>query len=154
MFRRDSETGKFVDHVLVDFQITRYGNLCLDLQYYIFSSVRPSVRSEKLQDLLKIYLKTLNETSDALESPMNLPFEQLFINFRRKTTFGLYSSMMIRMRNALQHQITVDLKLTQEEAGSPEIIRKWKDEHLSNWQKFADDMIQLAEQYKKLILTE
>lgn len=74
MFRVDATTKELLDHVMIDLQLTRYGNLCLDLHYYLFLSVKPEVRRTCLQELLKIYLDTLNFTSQALGHPMNLSY--------------------------------------------------------------------------------
>lgn len=82
MFQKDKETGKLTSQVMIDFQLTRYGSPSLDLHYYIFSSVQPAVRKDKMQDMLKIYLEIFNSTCESLGYPMGVSFSViiLFVN--------------------------------------------------------------------------
>lgn len=90
MFQKDKETGKITGQVLVDFQVTRFANPCVELQYFIFSSVQPVVRREQLQDLLKIYLDTLNKTCESLGHPLNLSFEVILDLIVQSSRFSDY----------------------------------------------------------------
>lgn len=72
MFTKDEKTGKLSDLIMFDFQITRYGSPCLDLNYYLFSSVQKNVRRERLHDLLIIYLNAFKKTSKDLNCPTDI----------------------------------------------------------------------------------
>lgn len=75
MFRKDLDTGKNIDHVMIDLQVTRYGSLCLDLQCYLCFSLDPSVRRQRLHELLQAYLDTLKITSQNLGNPTEITFD-------------------------------------------------------------------------------
>lgn len=74
MFRKD-KSGKLIDHVPLDFQVTRYSSPCVDLGYYLYTTVKPEVRRERLQEMLTLYLDVLNKTTSDLGCPMELSFE-------------------------------------------------------------------------------
>lgn len=74
MFKKDRQTGAFTGHIMIDFQVTRYGSPCLDLIYYFYTSVKPSVRRVRLVDLLKIYLDVFKITSNELGYHTSLSF--------------------------------------------------------------------------------
>lgn len=54
LFKYD-ENGKVLHAKLVDFQLSRYGSPTTDLLYFLFSSPRPEVLTERFFDLIKVY---------------------------------------------------------------------------------------------------
>lgn len=81
MMFQSNGLGEIAAQKIIDFQLTRFGSLNLDLQYCIFSSVRPVVRRAKLQDMLAIYFNTFNKACEDLGYPADLSFEVQFIVF-------------------------------------------------------------------------
>lgn len=75
MFRKDPETGKVTDHILIDLQVTRYGSPCLDIHCYLSGTIPTSLRREKLHELLQFYLKEFTKTLAALNCPIDVTYE-------------------------------------------------------------------------------
>lgn len=74
MFLKDKHTNKIKHHVLIDFQVTQYKSFALDLGFYLFSSVQPKVRQNHLQELLMLYMETVNTVTMNLGYPTNWTF--------------------------------------------------------------------------------
>lgn len=84
MFQKDKETGEVTKQIMIDFQVTRYGNPCLDLHYYIFSSVQQAVRVSRIKDILKIYLDTFNNVCESLGYPIGVSFQVKIVHSQNK----------------------------------------------------------------------
>ncbi|XP_046686560.1 uncharacterized protein LOC124372229, partial [Homalodisca vitripennis] len=62
---------------LVDFQYPRYSSPAVDLIYFIWTSADEGVRETKQEELLDIYLQTLNSTLEELGCQERLTAEEL-----------------------------------------------------------------------------
>ncbi|CAL8123628.1 unnamed protein product [Orchesella dallaii] len=90
MFKRDPDTNKVSDHIAIDLQVTRYNSPALDLTYFLYTSVKSEVRRSHMQELLTLYLETLQKTALDLGFPIDFTYDDLFLAFRKKLDYGFY----------------------------------------------------------------
>ncbi|XP_057334053.1 uncharacterized protein LOC130673134 [Microplitis mediator] len=62
MMIKYDEQGNIVDHVFVDFQMSRYGTPAIDLQYFFNTSVSEKVLNEHKASLMEHYQEVLSTT--------------------------------------------------------------------------------------------
>lgn len=74
MFRKDPDGNKVIEQKIIDFQLVSCASPCVDLAYFLFTSVKPNVRRdrEQLRQLLQAYLDALKVTAIKLEHPIDL----------------------------------------------------------------------------------
>lgn len=65
MFKYNN-SEEVTDVKLIDYQLGRYVSPVIDLLYFIWTSTNEDVRSNRVKDLLDIYLRTLNQTLEQL----------------------------------------------------------------------------------------
>lgn len=82
MFKYDRD-GNIVDFRLVDFQVCRYASPVPDLLYFLFSSANQEVREKRMDEVLAVYLETLNSTLESLDCEERLTKEQLDAEVKR-----------------------------------------------------------------------
>uniref|UniRef100_A0A1B6C5Y9 CHK kinase-like domain-containing protein n=1 Tax=Clastoptera arizonana TaxID=38151 RepID=A0A1B6C5Y9_9HEMI len=88
------ENNKVVSAKLVDFQFCRFGSPALDLQNFIVYSVNDDVRTNKLGDLLMVYVDSLNmilSRVGCVEETLSL--EDLHLQLKETDFFGLIVSI-------------------------------------------------------------
>ncbi|CAH1392392.1 unnamed protein product [Nezara viridula] len=61
MFKHDWE-GRPVEMRFVDFQVPHYNSPCMDVTYFLYSSVNPSVRHQNLNSLIELYHESLTSS--------------------------------------------------------------------------------------------
>ncbi|CAL8110271.1 unnamed protein product [Orchesella dallaii] len=91
----DEVPKKPVKVTIVDWQVNREACPTIDLVYFLFCSVRTSIKIPHLDDLLKVYHDAFLRYCNALEvSPLKgFSFETLKRRFRRAQHFGILVSM-------------------------------------------------------------
>jgi predicted GNAT family acetyltransferase len=90
MFHYCPETGKPDQVRFVDFQLTRYSTLVLDLQYFIHTSASEQERSEYTEHLLQVYHTELQDTLRKRGCDHHIyTFEQLKTEYKDRSFFGL-----------------------------------------------------------------
>ncbi|KAG8277903.1 hypothetical protein J6590_031950 [Homalodisca vitripennis] len=77
MLFKYNSSGTPVAVKLVDFQYPRYSSPAVDLIYFIWTSADEGVRETKQEELLDIYLQTLNSTLEELGCQERLTAEEL-----------------------------------------------------------------------------
>ncbi|KAK7872616.1 hypothetical protein R5R35_001953 [Gryllus longicercus] len=88
-----SESGEPVDIRFVDFQMCRFGSMALDLQYFLFSSPRPDIRTEKMDEMLSTYHTTYLQVLKQLGCEHRaVSWEELQQEMKRVMPFGVMSS--------------------------------------------------------------
>lgn len=98
-FEKDNILFKYVDNKvdsakLVDFQFCRFGSPALDLQNFFVYSVEDEIRTNRLSDLLLVYVDSLNSTLSKLGYvEETLLYEDLQIQLKETDFFGLIVSI-------------------------------------------------------------
>ncbi|XP_014278682.1 uncharacterized protein [Halyomorpha halys] len=76
---------------LVDFQMIHYGSPCLDLNYFMYLSIEPSVRRENFNLLIKTYHDSLLNTLNKYQYRGNKPdLEEILAGMEKYNFVGLY----------------------------------------------------------------
>ena len=94
MFKYDS-AGNIVDFRLVDWQVCRYGTPALDLIYVLFTSANQDVRDNRMDELLSVYLESLNSRLEQLNCGQRLTKEQLDAELKRCQCYAFYVTYSI-----------------------------------------------------------
>lgn len=76
LFKYD-DSGRPVHVTLIDFQVCRYTSPAMDIQYFLFTSVRDDVIDSRVSDLLDAYLGALNKQLEELGSTQRLSRREL-----------------------------------------------------------------------------
>ncbi|ODM93654.1 hypothetical protein Ocin01_13030 [Orchesella cincta] len=156
MFQMDKTTNKIIGHVSLDFQITCYNSLGLDVGYYLFTTVNPSVRRAHWKEILEIYLTTFNETVRKLGHPVDLSYEELLLNIRNKINYGFWIGMSLTNEAG----ITAFKNINMSELGSMENlsvefnkqIQKWIDENPEKGKETAEELVKVLDEYSALLI--
>ncbi|ODN02403.1 putative oxidoreductase dhs-27 [Orchesella cincta] len=90
MFLKNKETNQIIGHLAIDLQVTRYNCPCLDIAYYLFTSVKPEIRKNHLYEILGRYFDILKHTAAKLGHPIDLSFEDLYTMYREKVMLGFW----------------------------------------------------------------
>lgn len=92
---RHNDNQKPEEVILVDFQVFREACPTFDLAYFLFTSVRSSIRNPREKELFKIYYNQVIECCEALHvtPPKGFTFENLMRRWRRAKIFGLLIAM-------------------------------------------------------------
>jgi len=77
LFKKDPQSGKVTEHIFVDLQITRLGPPTLDLGHYLFTSVKPKVRQERFQELMRHYYEVYKTTVESFNLKCPVTFQVL-----------------------------------------------------------------------------
>lgn len=94
LYRYDNN-NKVADCKLIDFQLTRFSSPTLDLYQFITISMKPSVINDHLDDLLDIYIETLNSNLKRLDFPVKLSRDHLNYLMEKTIVFGLFSCLTL-----------------------------------------------------------
>ncbi|ODM98198.1 hypothetical protein Ocin01_08480 [Orchesella cincta] len=97
MFLMNQEKNKIHGHITFDLQVTRYNSPCLDIAYYLFTSVKQEVRRAFLKEILEEYLDVLKQTAAKLGHPIELSFEELYMTFRKRLKFGFWLAICLHI---------------------------------------------------------
>ncbi|XP_058055650.1 uncharacterized protein LOC131207058 [Anopheles bellator] len=73
MFRYGREKGNLEDVLLLDYQLSFYGSPGLDLNFFLFGSLTPEVRSTHMPELVQVYHATLRNTLERLHYRGSIP---------------------------------------------------------------------------------
>lgn len=90
MFHYD-ENSKADGVIFIDFQMTRYCTCGLDLQYFL-ASTDEDVRYNRIDDILQIYLDTLNTSLEKRHCSQRLTKEKLYEEMKRAEYIGFYAN--------------------------------------------------------------
>ncbi|CAH1406874.1 unnamed protein product [Nezara viridula] len=75
----------------VDFQMLNYGSPCIDLMYYIYLALQPSIRHENFQLFVRTYYNALINTLDKYQYKGNKPnIEEIIEDMEKYSFVGLY----------------------------------------------------------------
>ncbi|XP_063227492.1 uncharacterized protein LOC134533773 [Bacillus rossius redtenbacheri] len=95
MFRYDG-SGAVSDIKFVDFQNCYYGSPVIDLQYFLYSSPSPEVRSDHTDRLLEWYHSSLSETLARLGCGDLCPsFEDIRLEMDKRSFMGLITAVCV-----------------------------------------------------------
>uniref|UniRef100_A0AAG5CV12 CHK kinase-like domain-containing protein n=1 Tax=Anopheles atroparvus TaxID=41427 RepID=A0AAG5CV12_ANOAO len=67
MFRYDDDTNRVDDLRLLDYQLSFYGSPGVDLNFFLYGSVRAEVRTKHANELVQLYHGTLRSTMERLQ---------------------------------------------------------------------------------------
>lgn len=153
MFQRDPTTGQTIGHIALDFQLLRYCTASLDLSYYLFTSVKPSVRQSHLSDLLKVYLETMLIVTANLGYPIPLTYEQLYTDFRRKFKFGFWFGAVVATSAGyapFKDVNPTEIDMSQWPILFTELVEKWIVNNPEKSEENAKILVSIAQEYQQL----
>lgn len=94
MFKYDEETAP-INAILIDFQMSSYGSPVIDLIYFIYTSAKDYIITEKANEMLAIYQKSLAETLQKTGFPELIPsLEKLQSEWKNKYFHGMPNSSL------------------------------------------------------------
>ncbi|XP_052863303.1 uncharacterized protein LOC128269939 [Anopheles cruzii] len=73
MFRYARKEGNLEDVLLLDYQLSFFGSPGVDLNFFLFGSLKPEVRSAHTPELVQVYHTTLRTTLERLHYPGPIP---------------------------------------------------------------------------------
>ncbi len=156
MFVEDLTSGQISGHIAIDFQMLRYCTSSLDLSYYLFTSVKPRVRQSRLPDLLKIYLKTLQETTKRLGYPIPLLYDQLYSDFRRKYKYGFWFGAVVATTAGYAPFKDIDpskVDMSQWSTIFIQLMDKWIANNPVESEQNAETLVSIVKEYQQLSLS-
>lgn len=159
MFAKDPVSNKPEKQIMIDFQLVRLASPCVDLGYFLFTSVDPQVRQERLSDLLKIYLATLEATLKQLNHPLpsGVTFETLWEEFRKRFTFGYWIGLWMTTGKEGAMAIICKPAITQVKdmfelfTRFDDELNVWLDEHPEACENMANRLLSVLDEYKKIL---
>ncbi|XP_075226765.1 uncharacterized protein LOC142327521 [Lycorma delicatula] len=87
------ENGKPIKVKLVDLQQSRYSSPAVDLLFFMYGSIQEEVLNNKKDELIKIYLQTLNEYLEKYESPKRLEEAELLKSLEERDFYAFYATL-------------------------------------------------------------
>ncbi|XP_069676292.1 uncharacterized protein [Periplaneta americana] len=89
LFHYDSDCGEIDAIKFIDFQMYRFSSPALDLQFFMYTSVREEIRTKHLEAMLREYYDQFSSTLKTLGcDPDCYSFQQLKREFEEKEYFG------------------------------------------------------------------
>lgn len=89
LFFKDSRDG-VEDVLLIDYQISYFGSLGIDLNYFFYGALQEEVRISSLKDLLKIYHKNFKSVLESLKYEGKIPtLHDVHVEFLKSGFNGL-----------------------------------------------------------------
>ncbi|ODM90786.1 hypothetical protein Ocin01_15895 [Orchesella cincta] len=152
MFLKDQEKSEVIGHRALDLQLTRYISPVVDISYYIFTSVKPDVRRNNLEELFEWYLEQLNSTSASLNYPIDMSYEDLFQAFRKRFKFGFWVGLALSA--APGYAVFKDVDTSDETCSMPEQLNKlllnWIEKNPVKVTEMSKNIVKLIEEFNKL----
>ncbi|CAH1392393.1 unnamed protein product, partial [Nezara viridula] len=89
MFKNNWE-GRPIEMRFVDFQMPHYSSPCIDVTYFLYTSIKPNVRHQNLQSLIQLYHESLTSSLDRFGYKGSKPnLEDIDNAMERLLFFGL-----------------------------------------------------------------
>ncbi|CAG7718807.1 unnamed protein product [Allacma fusca] len=95
MFRYDEETGRPVQVIFIDLQISRESDPMIDISYALFTSAQLDVRRKHLKSMLHVYFDTFTEICDkfSVEPFPGWSWKEFNRRFHRAQVIGGYMAL-------------------------------------------------------------
>ncbi|OXA51215.1 uncharacterized protein LOC110853285 [Folsomia candida] len=158
LFKIDTNSdGKMVikEHMFVDLQITRFTSPCVDVTYFLHTSVKSEVRREHLKDLLTHYHSTFSGTLTRFNKKCPNTFEELFSDYKSRAYYGYLSNLnFFAMIGALKELDFENMGGTTPEEmveGFNRIMNAWIANNPVKSTKMAQGMIDVVKEYGNLM---
>lgn len=113
MFRY--KNGKPISVKFVDYQISNYNSIGLDLNYFLFTSSRENVKLEHLEDIFKIYYKEFIRITGEIEG---FTIDTVCKEFTERIGFGFCMACLYRPANILETPMDLAAYLQNKESES------------------------------------
>ncbi|XP_046684248.1 uncharacterized protein LOC124370012 isoform X2 [Homalodisca vitripennis] len=95
MLFRYGNNGSVEEIKLLDFQLVRYASPLVDIVYFIWTSANDDVRTNKLDELYKIYTDELNKSLSKINSTTNLSYENVKRKVKELSPLALCMAVVI-----------------------------------------------------------
>jgi len=155
LFKLDSETGKITEHIFVDFQITRFGSPCLDVGYFLFSSVKPYVRRAHLTELLRHYFDEFTKTTEVFGQNCGLNFDEFVEDFRKNYRLGYFFNLSMITAIGAFKEIDGDTMGTDPEKAMEmftKVINQWVEDNPDKTEEIAKELIAVVREAEDLLV--
>ncbi|XP_052846980.1 uncharacterized protein LOC128258966 [Drosophila gunungcola] len=98
MFKYDTETGRPVDVLLIDFQYSFWGSPCIDLHHLFNTSLKEPLRRDQQSGLFQFYHSIFSETLQKLNYLQNpIPsLHQFKLQVEQKRFFAMHSTVVVQ----------------------------------------------------------
>ncbi|CAL8138694.1 unnamed protein product [Orchesella dallaii] len=156
MFLKDEKTNKILGHLTFDLQVTRYNSPCLDIAYYLFTSVKPEVRRAHLKEILGEYLNVLKETASKLGHSIELSNEELFESYRKKLKLGFWLAICLHIgagfaafKDLNVNEIGDFKNLS---SALHKVYQKWIDGNQEKAEEVAKTLVDFVREYRDLLI--
>lgn len=93
MFHELEDNQEVDDVILLDFQVARLASPCLDISYYLWTSVDASVRQQYFQELMLLYYNRFQGVVQALGERVEFSLEELLADYGRKVSYGYFMGL-------------------------------------------------------------
>lgn len=99
MMFRENENGRPYDMILVDYQMTVYTSPAIDLIYFLNTSPAQSIKYDKDDWLLQVYLNSLRNTMERIECKTRAPtMEELKAAIHKRRIYAVFSGIVLYLR--------------------------------------------------------
>ncbi|XP_059620995.1 uncharacterized protein LOC132264721 [Phlebotomus argentipes] len=106
LFKYNEETGKPIDTLFVDLQLSYYASPANDLQYFLNTSPQIQIRRHQREDLLRVYYKSFRQTLRELNHKIIPTFDDLLAEVRQWEMFGFMSAVFVLPLVLMEKQST------------------------------------------------
>jgi len=155
LFKLDPETGNIMEHIFVDFQITRFGSPCLDIAYFLFSSVKAVIRRAHLKELLSHYFDEFTNTLELFGQNCGLNFEEFMEDYRRNYRVGYFFGIMFITTIGAFKEMDHDSMGTDPEKATEmwsELVNNWIERNPEKTEEIAKELIAVVREAEDLLL--
>ncbi len=156
MFHKEKLDGtQFDGHVIIDFQVLNYSTPAVDIGYYLFTTVKPAVRQQKLKELLEIYLDAFVKTTKDLGYPVKMSYEDLLRDLRETFVHGFLIGLGFCTgigTAVLGEADPTSIDFDEWASNYTKLVEKWIEDNPEKNEENARILISVVEEHEKLIL--
>ncbi|XP_012265298.2 uncharacterized protein LOC105691414 [Athalia rosae] len=132
LFKYDKKNGKLglSDVRFLDFQVSRYAPIVVDILYFFHTSVQHELLLEKMDDFLQIYHTKLRSKLSVLSAEIveNITFEWLLSEIEKYKYYGLFMSLWLAPAAMMDAEDAPnDLEIATQTAENEVAVDYWKD---------------------------
>ncbi|XP_017769660.1 PREDICTED: uncharacterized protein LOC108557585 [Nicrophorus vespilloides] len=107
------QSGKPIDAVMIDFQLTRCSSLALDLLFFIYSCMQHKLVENSLTEMLEYYLSCFHQNLRELKCSATITITDIETDLKDSSIFGLGMSMEAIIMSLLDDDEVSDLDMIQ-----------------------------------------
>ncbi|XP_076374821.1 uncharacterized protein LOC117220611 [Megalopta genalis] len=141
---KENEKGEPVDLRMVDYQLSGYSSPAIDLIYFLNTCPELSIKYDKDDYFVELYLNTLKETMKQIGCKTNAPsLKQLKASMHKRRAYAVFAGLVLKLRMIANKEDTEDFTLVLQTYGGETRMNVFKH---PNAVKMAKKMIPVMDE--------